>query len=561
MEEGDQQNSGDNAPYLTISELSRAVKTTVETAFEFVRVRAEISRPNKAPSGHLYFTLKDDRSTLAAVCWKTMTANLAVQPEEGLEVIATGRLTTFAGQSKYQIVVSQIEIAGEGALLKQLEDRRRMLAGEGLFDQERKKKIPKMPTTIGVVTSPTGAVIRDILHRLQDRFGVHVLVWGTLVQGRDAAAQVAAAIRGFDAMPENGSLPRPDVLIIARGGGALEDLWAFNEEVVVRAVAECRIPVISAIGHETDTTLIDFAADLRAPTPTAAAELAVPVKTDLAAYLSEVNARLMRATARKLENAGQQTALAARGLVDPADLIQRRAQSLDYALGGLFRGLDQWLSARALRLSGLAGRLQPPETKLAEAAGRLSQIGQRFEQQFATGLANRQQRLDNLILRSPETKLAEASGRLSQIGQRFEQHFVTSLANRQQRLDNISKLLDANSFERVLDRGFTLVTDAAGAPIKRAAAAPDQANVMIRFADGTRGAVLDATTSASAGGMAQPVKAIPNPGPKPVRKPARKPADDDRQDKLFLARYFFPSGDAARTIVRGWCESSFRFRG
>ena len=200
----------------------------------------------------------------------------------------------------------------------------------------------------------------------------------------------------------------------------------------------------------------------------------------------------MRATARKLENAGQQTALAARGLVDPADLIQRRAQSLDYALGGLFRGLDQWLSARALRLSGLAGRLQPPETKLAEAAGRLSQIGQRFEQQFATGLANRQQRLDNLILRSPETKLAEASGRLSQIGQRFEQHFVTSLANRQQRLDNISKLLDANSFERVLDRGFTLVTDAAGAPIKRAAAAPDQANVMIRFADGTRGAVLDA---------------------------------------------------------------------
>jgi exodeoxyribonuclease VII large subunit len=218
-------------------------------------------------------------------------------------------------------------------------------------------------------------------------------------------------------------------------------------------------------------------------------------------------------------------------------LIQRRAQSLDYALGGLFRGLDQWLSARALRLSGLAGRLQPPATKLAEAAGRLSQIGQRFEQHFATSLATRQQRLDNLILRPPETKLAEAAGRLSQIGQRFEQHFATSLANRQQRLDNISKLLDANSFERVLDRGFTLVTDAAGAPIKRAAAAPDQANVMIRFADGTRGAVLNANASASAGGMAQPVKAISNPGSnrgsKPKPKPARKPADDDRQDKLF----------------------------
>ena len=278
MEEGEQQNNGDNAPYLTISELSRAVKTAVETAFEFVRVRAEVSRPNKAPSGHLYFTLKDDRSTLAAVCWKTMRANLAVQPEEGLEVIVTGRLTTFAGQSKYQIVVSQMEVAGEGALLKQLEDRRRMLAGEGLFDAERKKKIPKMPAVIGVVTSPTGAVIRDILNRLHDRFGVHVLVWGTLVQGRDAAAQIAAAIRGFDVMPDNGPLPRPDVLIVARGGGALEDLWAFNEEIVVRAVAECRIPVISAIGHETDTTLIDHVADLRAPTPTAAAELAVPVK-------------------------------------------------------------------------------------------------------------------------------------------------------------------------------------------------------------------------------------------------------------------------------------------
>ena len=242
MEENEQQNNGDNAPYLTISELSRAVKTTVETAFEFVRVRAEISRPNKAPSGHLYFTLKDDRSTLAAVCWKPMIASLAIKPEEGLEVIVTGRLTTFAGQSKYQIIVSQMEVAGEGALLKQLEDRRRMLASEGLFDVDRKKKIPKMPAVIGVVTSPTGAVIRDILHRLHDRFGVHVMVWGTLVQGRDAAAQVAAAIRGFDAMPENGPLPRPDVLIVARGGGALEDVWAFNEEVVV--------PLICALQHQ-----------------------------------------------------------------------------------------------------------------------------------------------------------------------------------------------------------------------------------------------------------------------------------------------------------------------
>jgi len=497
MEEGEQQISGDNAPYLTISELSRAVKTTVETAFEFVRVRAEISRPNKAPSGHFYFTLKDEKSTLAAVCWKTMAGNLAVQPEEGLEVIVTGRLTTFAGQSKYQIIVSQIEIAGEGALLKQLEDRRRMLAAEGLFDTDRKKKIPKMPAVIGVVTSPTGAVIRDILHRLHDRFGVRVLIWGTLVQGREAAGQVAAAIRGFDAMPEDGSLPRPDLLIVARGGGALEDLWAFNEEAVVRAVAECRIPVISAIGHETDTTLIDYAADLRAPTPTAAAELAVPVKTDLAVQLSEIDARLMRAAAHKLKDSGQRATMAARGLIDPADLIQRRAEILDYALGGLVRGLDRWLSARAVRLSGLAGRLQPPETKLVAANGRLSQISQRFGQHLENGLSQRQQKLDNLV-----------------------------------------KLLDANSFERVLDRGFALVTDKIGMPIKRAAVAPDHAAVMIRFADGTRAAILDQDEARAKSRKTRsdvPSGQDPEIGSAPATKPksSKKPNADDRQDRLF----------------------------
>ena len=483
MEEGEKQNNGDNAPYLTISELSRAVKTAVENAFDFVRVRAEVSRPNKAPSGHLYFTLKDDRSTLAAVCWKTMRANLAIQPEEGLEVIVTGRLTTFAGQSKYQIVVSQMEVAGEGALLKQLEDRRRMLAGEGLFDADRKKKIPKMPAVIGVVTSPTGAVIRDILHRLHDRFGVHVLVWGTLVQGRDAAAQITAAIRGFDAIPDEGSLPRPDVLIVARGGGALEDLWAFNEEIVVRAVAECRIPVISAIGHETDTTLIDHVADLRAPTPTAAAELAVPVKTDLTAYLGEINARLLRSCSQKLESAGQKIAIAVRGLADPDDMIQRHAQTLDYALGGLFRGLDQWLLVRTVRLSRLVGRLNPPETKIAKAQGRLSQLDQRFDQQLVTGLTQRQQKLDNLV-----------------------------------------KLLDANSFERVLDRGFALITNYHGVPIKRAAAAPSNAAVTIRFVDGERGAVL---------GPPHAANLTSTETLKPRAKKSPKKIFDDDQDQLF----------------------------
>ncbi len=490
MKEGDQQNNGDNAPYLTIGELSLALKATVEGAFEFVRVRAEISRPTRAPSGHLYFTLKDERSTLSAVCWKAVSAKLSVQPEEGLEVIASGKLTTYAGQSKYQIVVNQLEVAGEGALLKQLEERRRLLAAEGLFDADRKKPIPKMPAVIGVVTSPTGAVIRDILHRLDARFGVHVLVWGTLVQGRDAAGQVAAAIRGFDVISPDASgasgVPRPDVIIVARGGGSLEDLWAFNDELVVRAVADCRIPVISAIGHETDTTLIDYAADLRAPTPTAAAELAVPVRADLGASLVELEARLKRAAAQTIERANQQVTMAARGLPDPFDFIQRRAQNLDYALAGLFSGLDKWVSARALRLSSLAGRLQPPTAQLAAANSQHLHLSQRFDQQINT-----------------------------------------TIPQRQQQLDYLAKLLQANSFERVLDRGFALVTDANGAPVKRAGAAPVNAPVTIRFADGSRGAVLDAEVET--GTQPAPIKSGQNLG----QKSGKKPKKDDGQDQLF----------------------------
>ena len=477
MEEGQPQKIGENAPYFTISELSKAIKVTVEGAFEFVRVRAEISRPTRAASGHLYFTLKDDRSTLAAVCWKTVAGNLAVQPEEGLEVIASGRLTTFAGQSKYQIVVSQMEIAGEGALLKQLEERRRQLAAEGLFDADRKKKIPSMPSVIGVVTSPTGAVIRDILHRLSDRFGVRVLVWGTLVQGQSAAPQVAAAIHGFDNMPKDGPLPRPDVLIVARGGGALEDLWAFNEEEVVRAVAACQIPVISAIGHETDTTLIDFAADLRAPTPTAAAEMAVPVKSELVALMAELDARLTRAAANKINNASQLLKMADRALSDPGEFIARRGQMLDYAVSGLANGLEQWLSARALRLSNVAGRLFAPERQLAEAKGALSELSLRLTKSMAI-----------------------------------------DLERRQQAIANIGRLLDANSFERVLDRGFALVTDQRGVPVKRSAELPEHANALVRFADGQRHVTFDRDVAAPT-------------SPRPKSKPV--PRQDQRQRDLF----------------------------
>jgi len=278
-----------NLPEYSVSELSRALKRTVEAAYSYVRVRGEISGFKRAASGHLYMTLKDADAVLDAVCWRGVAGRLAIAPEDGIEVIASGKLTTYPGRSKYQIVIDSLELAGEGALLKMLEDRRRKLAAEGLFDEARKRELPFLPDVIGVVTSPTGAVIRDILHRLDDRFPRRVLLAPVLVQGENAAAQVAAAIEGFNRLPPDGPIPRPDVLIVARGGGSLEDLWAFNEEIVVRAAAASEIPLISAVGHETDTTLIDFAADRRAPTPTAAAEIAVPVRAELAATVMDAS--------------------------------------------------------------------------------------------------------------------------------------------------------------------------------------------------------------------------------------------------------------------------------
>ena len=294
-----------NAPFITVSELSGAIKRTLEGSFDYVRVRGEISRPSFPASGHVYFTLKDDSHNLGAVIWRGVAAGLDVRPEEGLDVIVTGKITTFSGQSKYQLNVRSIEIAGEGALLKMLEERKKRLEAEGLFAPEKKQAIPAFPRVIGVVTSPTGAVIQDILHRLEDRFGVHVLVWPVLVQGQGSAEQVADAIEGFNKLDEASSLPRPDLLIIARGGGALEDLMSFNEEIVVRAAAASQIPLISSIGHETDTTLLDHVADRRAPTPTAAAEMATPVFADIKARIADWQARQFSAMGRLLQSADQ----------------------------------------------------------------------------------------------------------------------------------------------------------------------------------------------------------------------------------------------------------------
>jgi exodeoxyribonuclease VII large subunit len=347
---------GDNSPALSVSELSTALKRTVEDSFGHVRVRGEISGFKRHGSGHCYLTLKDENACIDAVIWRANAGALRFRPEDGVEVIATGRLTTYPGRSKYQIVIERLEIAGQGALMALLDKRRRTLAAEGLFDEERKKPLPFAPRVIGVVTSPTGAVIRDILHRLEDRFPCHVVVWPVPVQGEGAAAQVAAAVRGFAV---GGPFPRPDLLIVARGGGSIEDLWAFNEEEVVRAVAASPIPTISAVGHETDTTLCDFAADRRAPTPTAAAEMAVPVRRDLFAMLREQGQRMERCATRTLERAGENFEVAVRRWPERDALLAPQRQKLDDLADRLPRALGARLDRARGQLGQAAGAIRP----------------------------------------------------------------------------------------------------------------------------------------------------------------------------------------------------------
>jgi len=345
---------GDNAPAFSVSELSAALKRTVEDGFAHVRVRGEISGFKRVGSGHCYFTLKDDAACIDAVIWRGTASALRFQPEDGIEVIATGRLTTYPARSRYQIVVERLELAGQGALMALLDRRRRALAAEGLFDEARKRALPFAPRRIGVVTSPTGAVIRDILHRLEDRFPTQVTLWPVPVQGEGAAEKVAAAIQGFNALAEP-----PDLLIVARGGGSIEDLWAFNEEAVVRAVAGSAIPVISAVGHETDTTLCDYAADRRAPTPTAAAEMAVPVRAELLASVRELGARAERCARRSAERAGEQLQALLRHWPEREALLAPQQQKLDDLAERLPRGLRGRLDRARGELGHAAGALRP----------------------------------------------------------------------------------------------------------------------------------------------------------------------------------------------------------
>ena len=389
-------NQPGNQPEYTVSELAAALRRSIEDKFSLVRVRGEVSGLKRHSSGHLYFALKDADAVLDAVCWRMTATRLTVRPEDGMEVIATGRLTTYPGRSKYQLIVDSIELAGIGALLKLLEDRRKRLAAEGLFAAERKKRLPFLPQVIGVVTSPTGAVIRDILHRLADRFPRRVVVWPVAVQGETAAAQVAAAIDGFNRLAPGGPVPRPDLIIVARGGGSLEDLMAFNEEIVVRAAAASAIPLISAVGHETDTTLIDHASDRRAPTPTAAAEMAVPVRLDLMAELDGKTARLARGLSRVFDERRLHLAGLARGLPDPHDLIGAATQRLDDRAERLRLAIDGRLGAARAQLA--AARLRPAAlaADIARAKARLDNVAPRLLTAATRAIAEHRRVVDGL---------------------------------------------------------------------------------------------------------------------------------------------------------------------
>lgn len=498
-----------NTPEYTVSEISTAVKRTVEDGFAHVRVRGEISRPKMPGSGHLYLTLKDDSAVLDAVCWRGSVSRLSIRPEEGMEVICTGRLTTYAGQSKYQLVIEQMELAGEGALLKLLEDRRRRLAAEGLFEEGRKKRLPFLPDVIGVVTSPTGAVIRDILHRLEERFPRHVLLWPVPVQGTGAAEKIAAAIEGFNALPEDGGVPRPDVLIVARGGGSLEDLMAFNEEIVVRAAAASAIPLISAVGHETDTTLIDHAADRRAPTPTAAAEIAVPVRNDLLVAIRDRQVRMLGGLTRLVAERRMRVEGLGRGLGDPARLLEGASQRLDDRSERLARSLPVLLDRRRGALAEASARLRHPRQQLAEAERQLRQLGHRLSSAGYGSMARHRQRFEGAARLSPhpvKRAIADGGRRLGECGDRLPEIVARRLDRLGERLTGQGQLLVSYSHEGVLERGFAIVHDDQGEIVDRKAKTAPGKQVTLEFADGKVGAVV--------GGTAAPERRRPAPAPK-----------------------------------------------
>jgi exodeoxyribonuclease VII large subunit len=458
-----------NIPEYAVGEIAGAIRRTLEGAFGRVRVRGEITECKRYPSGHIYLSLKDENAKLESVIWRTSVSRLSVQPENGVEVIATGKLTTYADRSKYQLVIDRLEFAGEGALLARIEMLRKKLLAEGLFEESRKRPLPRLPLIVGVVTSEAGAVIQDIRTTILRRFPRRLILWPVPVQGQGAAERIAAAIEGFGRLPLNGPIPRPDVLIVARGGGSLEDLMAFNEEVVVRAAALSPIPLISAVGHETDTTLIDFASDRRAPTPTAAAELAVPARADLLADLAQREARLRGAVVRQLRAAETTLLRLERRLPDiPARVLDLRRR-LDEAGESLPGALTGFIASRRAALAPLA--VPHPRAGIAARRHAVALLDGRKSAAFA-----------RIVQRSRGARALQA----------FSSAPVEALLRqKRERLDGLSARLEAGSYQSVLARGFALVRDADGQPVTRAADVAAGARLSIAFADGAVGATAD----------------------------------------------------------------------
>jgi exodeoxyribonuclease VII large subunit len=448
--------AGANAQAYTVSELAFALKRTIEDAYGYVRLRGELSKVTFHSNGHVYLDLKDERACISGVIWKGQVRGLAVRPQTGLEVIVSGKITTYPGRSQYQIIIETMEPAGVGALLAQLERLKAKLAAEGLFEAARKRPLPTMPAVVGVITSPTGAVIRDILHRIRERWPCRVIVWPVVVQGDQAAAQVRAAIEGFGALAAGGPVPRPDLLIVARGGGSVEDLWPFNDEALARAAAASAIPLISAVGHETDTTLIDFVSDRRAPTPTAAAEMATPVLAELAAALADYDRRLASCGARAVEHRRTRLAAAARGLPRPQELLGLATQRLDIAAGRLAAGLQRNVAAHAHALAAPAAALKP-------------------------ALLNR--------------PMEQKARRLGEFAQRLAPIVERRLGREAERLASLDKLRLSFNPKGPLKRGFAFVHCADGALARSAKSLGSGEAVELEFHDGKRGAVVDGTPS------------------------------------------------------------------
>jgi len=497
--QNNQISSTHNQQELSVSEISNLLKRTVEDAFSYVRVRGEISGLKKPGSGHIYLNLKDENSVINGIIWKWSSKKISIDLEDGMEVICTGKISTYPNRSNYQLIIENIEIAGEGALMALLEKRKKILMAEGLFAPENKKPIPFLPQVIGVVTSPTGAVIKDILHRISDRFPVHVIIWPVMVQGDGAKEQIRDAIEGFNKISEDDSVKKPDLIIVARGGGSLEDLWAFNEEIVVRAAANSEIPLISAVGHETDTTLIDYASDKRAPTPTAAAEMAIPVKEDLLISLLEMEKRLVKSSQRLIDEKKSYIEALSKGLLNPTQIIHNASQRLDDWDERLKLALPSYIKNKSSQLDVLISKLNPSQLSniLDNKINKMSNLSSNLDNSYEKILNNYYIKYSNISSKLT-VKLVE-----------------NDIILKRQRLESESKLLESYHYKKVLDRGYALVWSEDGKVIQKADKLKNAMPVTIEFSDGKANAMVAN-------------KNVMKSSPKKNKK-----TDDDGQESLF----------------------------